>query len=97
MAAMSRYDEQPPPRAPKTPPHLSLGDLRSVSGKTLEQVCSLVADETGQSFTRGALSAIENGHRGASSKVLRALEIVYGLRSGALVTDYEPREWKATA
>lgn len=85
---MTRYDDQRPRR---TPPHLSLGDLRAVSGMTLEQVCTAVAETLGQPFTRGALSAIENGHRGASQPVLAALEVAYGLRSGALVTDYEPR------
>lgn len=86
---MSRYDDQ---RPRKTPPHVSLRDLRSVSGKTLDQVCDGVTEVTGKPFTRGALSAIENGHRGASITVLRALEVVYGLRPGALVTDYQPRE-----
>lgn len=88
MAAMSKYDQQ---RDRRNPPHLSIGDLRSVSGQTLEQVCEAVSEALGQPFTRGALSAIENGHRGASRPVLRALEVAYGLRPGALVTDYEPR------
>lgn len=82
------YDKQ---RTRKVPPHISLGDLRSISGKTLEQVCALVADELGKPFTRGALSAIENGHRGASAPVLAALEVAYGLRPGALSTTYVPR------
>lgn len=88
MVDMSKYDGQ---RPPKTPPHLSLGDLRAVSGMTLEKVCGEVTAVTGRTFTRGALSAIENGHRGASEPVLRALEVAYGLRPGALVTDYAPR------
>lgn len=88
MVAMSKYDGQ---RPPKTPPHLSLGDLRAVSGMTLEKVCAEVESVIGRPFTRGALSAIENGHRGASIPVLRALEVAYGLRVNALVTDYEPR------
>lgn len=88
---MPNYDKQ---RGRRVPPHVSLGDLRAASDKTLEQVCKLVSEELGKPFTRGALSAIENGHRGASLSVLRALEVAYGLRSGAIVTTYEPRAWR---
>lgn len=76
----------------KTPPHISLGDLRSVSGKTLDEVCEAASETLDSPLTRGALSAIENGIRGASPKVLAALEVAYGLRPGAIVTDYEPRK-----
>lgn len=85
---MPNYASQ---RERRTPPHLSLGDLRAVSGKTLDQICEAVSEVTGKPFTRGALSAIENGHRGASQQVLSALEIAYGLRPGALTTTYVPR------
>lgn len=85
---MPEYSNQ---RTRRVPPHVSLGDLRAVSGKTLDQICELVSEELGKPFTRGALSAIENGHRGASQSVLGALEVAYGLRPGALATDYEPR------
>lgn len=85
---MPNYDKQ---RPRKTAPHVSLGDLRAVSGKTLDQICQLVSEELGRPFTRGALSAIENGHRGASLPVLAALEVAYGLRPGALNTKYVPR------
>lgn len=81
----------------RTPPHIALGDLRAVSGQTLEQVCAAVSESLGKPFTRGALSAIENGHRGASQKVIEALEVAYGLRPGALVTDYQPRVREAVA
>lgn len=76
------------------PPHVSLQDLRAASGKTLEQVCVAASEELASPLTRGALSAIENGHRGASTQVLHALEVAYGLRRGALVTTYEPRAWE---
>jgi transcriptional regulator with XRE-family HTH domain len=91
---MPQYDKQ---RERRTPPHISLGDLRAVSGKTLDQVCEAVAEVTGKPFTRGSLSAIENGHRGASLTILGALEIAYGLRPGALVTDYQPRNREIAA
>lgn len=85
----SKYDSQ---RARKTPPHLSLADLRFAVSKTLDDVCEAASEELGRPLTRGALSAIENGLRGASPTVLRALEVAYGLKPGALVTDYEPRD-----
>lgn len=85
---MPSYEHQRPRRVP---PHVSLGDLRAVSGKTLDQICALVSEELGKPFTRGALSAIENGHRGASRAVLAALEVAYGLRPEALTTNYVPR------
>lgn len=91
---MPTYDKQ---RTRKVPPHVSLGDLRAVSGKTLDQICALVTEEMGRPFTRGALSAIENGHRGASRPVLTALEVAYGLRPGALTTDYTPRNREEAA
>lgn len=88
---MTKYDSQ---RAPVNVPHVALGDLRAASGKTLEQVCELASEVLPGKLTRGALSAIENGHRGASTQVLRALEVAYGVRAGAIVTDYEPRAWR---
>lgn len=44
----------------------------------------------GRPFTKGALSGIENGHRGASTETLRALEVALDLYPGALTTDYAP-------
>lgn len=85
---MPNYEAQ---RSRRTPPHISLGDLRAVSGKTLDQVCEAASEALGKPLTRGALSAIENGIRGASRPVLGALEIAYGLRPGALTTEYLPR------
>ena len=80
-----------PQRDRRTPPHVSLADVRFISGKTLDDVCRAASEVLDKPLTRGALSAIENGLRGASPRVLAALEVAYGLRAGALVTDYEPR------
>lgn len=85
----------PPQRPRKVPPHVSLSDVRYISGKTLDQVCAAASEVLDRPLTRGALSAIENGHRGASAKVLTALEVAYGLRPGSLVTNYEPRGQEA--
>lgn len=88
MASSSKYTAQ---RKPKTPPHVSLKCLRSALGLTIEQVI----EEMRRQFpdvttTKGAISAIENGHRGASALMLRALCSVYRLPEGSIVTDYEP-------
>ena len=88
----TKYEQQ---RDRRTPPHVALADLRFISGKTLDEVCGAASEVLDRPLTRGALSAIENGLRGASPKVLGALEVAYGLRPGALVTDYEPRAREA--
>lgn len=82
------YDSQRPRR---TPPHVSIGALRNAIGLTLDEACAR-ASEYGPSLTRGALSGIENGHRGASRQTLAALEQAYGLRAGDLTTDYSPSD-----
>lgn len=65
--------------------------LRRVSGLKLDEVCDQIEEITGDRPTKGALSAIENGHRGASAELLRALELVYGLQPGDITTTYQPR------
>ena len=90
----ARYAAQRPPR---TPPHVSLGDLRAAVGLTLDQVCARLEEHSGHRYTRGALSAIENGHRGASVETIEALTVAYGLRPGAITTAYEPRVREALA
>jgi len=86
--ANSPYTHQ---RPKVLPPHVSLGDLRAACGLTLDQVCTRFTEATGRELTRGALSGIENGHRGASADVLAGLESAYGLRAGSINTQYEPR------
>ena len=78
-------------RPKQTPPHIALADLRAACGLTLDQVCGRFTEATGRELTRGALSGIENGHRGASADVLAGLESAYGLRRGSIDTQYEPR------
>ncbi|WP_280470957.1 helix-turn-helix transcriptional regulator [Nocardia cyriacigeorgica] len=79
------------PRPPRVPPHISLKHLRTVAGITLDVLIDRIEEETGHRYTRGALSAIENGHRGASAELLETLEVVYGLPVGAIDTVYTPR------
>lgn len=92
--AKTRYDQQRPRR---TPPHIALGDLRSAVGLTIDTVLDRLEEQTGRRYSRGAISAIENGHRGASADLLVQLAVAYGLRPGAIRTDYQPREWAGVA
>lgn len=82
------------PRARLVPPHVTLKALRQSKGKTLEAVCTELQKETGLTLTRGALSAIESGLRGASADIIRGIEVALDLDAGDIVTDYEPRPRK---
>lgn len=69
-----------------------------MSGLTLEQVAAAVTDileiqPPEKAVTRGAISAIESGLRGASVQMLDAIAVAYGLEPGDLTTDYAPRRW----
>lgn len=81
------YDNQ---RPKVQPPMVRLGDVRASHGLTQEAVCQQVKAITNKSFTKGALSAIEQGHRGASTETLAALEVALRLPAGSLRVTYEP-------
>lgn len=87
--ANTKYTNQ---RKRVNPPHVSLRTLRRACKMTLDEVCARVSEEIGRPFERGSLSAIENGHRGASSDVLRGLAAAYDIDIADLDTDYQPRE-----
>lgn len=72
------------------PPSASIGALRNAKGLTLDAVCERVTEALGRTYSRGALSALENGHRGASAEIIAALEVALDLRAGDLFTTYEP-------
>lgn len=89
----TRYSQQ---REKRTPPYVSLADVRKALGLTLDQVIA----RTHAAFpelkpTRGAVCAIEQGHRGASAQMLGALCVGYGLPAGSITTDYRPRQASA--
>mgnify|MGYP003117800279 CR=1 FL=1 len=90
--AQRRYEAN---RSKTAVPHVPIRALRVVAGITLDELARRIEEETGHRYTRGALSGIEGGHRGASAELLRALEIVYGLAPGDIDTQYKPR--KSTA
>lgn len=85
----TEYDKQ---RERVAPPRAPIGAVRNALGLTLDQVRERMSEVLGKPYSRGALSALENGHRGASREVLDALEIALGLRSGDLHTEYAPSE-----
>lgn len=88
--ANNRYIQRPK----VAPPHVPLGALRVVSGKTLESVVTSMNrldPDRNRPWTTGALSAVETGHRGASPEMLVLLARVYGLNPDLFDTAYSPR------
>lgn len=81
------YDKQ---RRKVQAPLVPLAALRAALGLTQTEVCNSVEAITNKTFTKGALSAVENGHRGASAETLAALETALRLQPGSLVVGYEP-------
>lgn len=84
----SKYDNQ---RAPKNPPHFALKHARAIAGITAEELCRRIREEDPTlNPTRGTISLIESGSRGASPRMLAAICAAYGLPPDALETDYKP-------
>jgi hypothetical protein len=75
-------------RPRRQPPLVGIGALRRAHGWTLDQVRFRVAEILdAPPLSRGSLSAIESGSRGASPQVLAALAQVYGLAITDLVVE----------
>lgn len=89
MTTVPKYADQ---RKRVTPPHVDLQSLRLAVGITIDELCARIAETTGTAPTRGAISALENGHRGASADLLEAIAVAYGLSPGAITTTYRPRQ-----
>lgn len=88
---MPNYDAQ---RPRMTPPHVSLATLRAAVGLTIDELIGKIAEDLPPEIkppTRGAISAIENGHRGASAQMLDLIAGAYGLPTGSITTEYVPR------
>jgi len=75
----------------KAPPLASLRCLRIASHQTLEQVAETVSELLNQKVSRGTISAIETGVRGASKQMLDALAVAFDLEPGDVYVDYDPR------
>lgn len=78
-------------RPPVPAPHISLGHLRKAFGLTLDQLADRIEANGYRRPTRGALSGLENGHRGGSADLLEAIASAYGLPAQAINTTYVPR------
>lgn len=84
-------------RKPVPSPHISLGDLRRAVGLTLDQLLDRIEANDYPRPTRGAISALENGHRGGSAALLEAIASAYGLPAEAITTTYVPRAHREDA
>ena len=89
-----RYATQ---RAKRKPPTVDLPSLRAAAGLTIDDICTRVKEISGRSITRGAVSAIELGHRGASVDTLAALAQAYGIEPGVIAVSYTPRKSRAAS
>lgn len=87
--ADDRLNDQKRPRV--SAPYVPLAVLRKKMGLTLEKVCQHIFEETGMRPDRASLSAIENGHRGASTQILEALALVYDIPADVIDIAYSPR------
>lgn len=90
----SRYANQ---RPTTRIPVVGIGVLRKALKLTLQDVCDHInAEQTfDKKVERGTISAIENGHRGASAQMLAALADALGVHVTDIDTTYEPRTWKS--
>lgn len=87
-ASRNRYTKQ---RPKVSPPVVTTAILRKAKGLTLQAVCDHMRDEHGIATDRGTISAIENGHRGASVQMLAAYADALGISAAVVDTQYEPR------
>ncbi|BBZ27613.1 hypothetical protein MMAD_19080 [Mycolicibacterium madagascariense] len=93
---MTQASAKPVPRrGAKDPPRVPIKYIRLAANLSIDAVIARIHQQTGRTYSRGSISAIENGHRGASSEVLRALELAYRLPLGSITTDYVPRAPRA--
>lgn len=83
-----KYSNQRP-RVPV--PVVTTATLRKAKGLTIQAVCDHMFAEHGIKTDRGTISAIENGHRGASARMLAAYADALGVPQVEIDTQYEPR------
>lgn len=79
-------------RPKRTPPHVPVHILRKALGLSLEAATKRIGEVSGKEApSKGSLSAVETGMRGASAELIAAMEEAYGLDPGTITTDYLPR------
>ncbi|WP_092648120.1 helix-turn-helix domain-containing protein [Schaalia radingae] len=92
MKANIAYRQYPPERPKKMPPLVSIRALRTVAGLTLDELAQRIEKEVPElKVSRGTLCAIENGSRGVSDLMSKAIARAFGLDDDALITTYKPR------
>lgn len=96
MTASSTGGKYAAQRKKVVTPHVPIKGLRLAAGLSIDALIAKLSVYTDREYTRGAISAIECGHRGASPELLAALERVYGLEPGFISTDYVPRSRRRT-
>lgn len=84
--AVRDYDKQ---RPKKQPPVAGIPAIRAALGLTQTALCEKVSAITNKPLTKGALSAIELGHRGPSAETLAALEVALSMPPGSLLVSYD--------
>lgn len=87
-ATRAKYTQQ---RPKVSVPVVPTSVLRKAKGLTLQDVCNHLRDEHGMAVDRGTISAIENGHRGGSARMLAAYADALGISTTSIDTQYEPR------
>ncbi|MGV0042070.1 helix-turn-helix domain-containing protein [Mycobacterium colombiense] len=70
---------------------IPIAAVRKALGLTLQNVCDHIHEEHGLKVDRGTISAIELGHRGASTEMLTAIAEALGVHATDIDTAYEPR------
>ncbi|MCV7359160.1 helix-turn-helix domain-containing protein [Mycolicibacterium fluoranthenivorans] len=73
-------------------PMVTIATLRKAKGLTLQAICDHINEELGLKVDRGTISAIELGHRRASTQMLAAIAEALGIHPTDVDTAYEPRE-----
>ena len=89
-----RYANQ---RQKVSPPVVTTAVLRKALRRTIQEVCDHMNEEHGLKVDRGTISAIENGHRGASVKMLTAYAEALGISPATIDTQYVPRQSRISA
>jgi transcriptional regulator with XRE-family HTH domain len=92
MAEKVAEGELPDSRRPRvSAPYIPLAVLRQKMHLTQVDVCELIYKQTGIRPERATISAIEQGHRGASVELIEALAQVYEIDPSVIDTAYTPR------
>lgn len=82
---------------PKPAPKVTLAVLRQVAGLTIDELTARIEEKTGYQYTRGAISAVENGHRGAGRLLIEGLAAAYGIDPDEIQVGYRPRHTPVAA